>query len=234
MLLKRCALGSGLRCGHVRESVELDCEGRSLVELEVVLSCGRDRDGATRRDCDRVLGLVVAELICKRYDRESEGDIARRFNRLVRKEACAAIARAIDLGDHLVLSSGEEESGGRDKDNILADACEAVMGAMYLDGGFETARGVIRRHWTKLIETWNSPAADPKTALQEWAQGRGLRLPAYREIGREGPAHQPRFTTEVVVEGEKPAAGEGPSKRAAEQAAALALLRRLGIVDATP
>ena len=183
---------------------------------------------------DRVLGLVIADMLIEAFPKADEGALARRFNALVRRETCAGIARSLDLGRHILLGPGENRSGGRQKKAILGDVCEAVIGAIFRDGGFEPARAFIDRNWRDLMMVPDRPRRDAKTKLQEWAQGRGLRLPAYREIGREGPAHQPRFTTEVVVEGEKPAAGEGPSKRAAEQAAALALLRRLGIVDATP
>ena len=137
------------------------------------------------------------------------------------------------LGEHLILSESEAESGGREKETILADAVEAVLGAVFLDAGFEKARGVVHTLWGN---TGGEPrpdvVSDPKSALQEWAQGNGLALPRYVEIAREGPDHAPRFTSEVRIDGKRPARGEGNSKRAAEQAAAGALLEREGVMGA--
>jgi len=176
---------------------------------------------------DRVLGLVVAQALYERFPDEDEGALAPRLAALVRRDALARVARDIGLGLHVVMAQGEEESGGRHNPGILADTCEAVPAALYLDGGMETARGFIRRHWLALMEEDSSPPKDSKTELQEWAQARGLALPAYTETGREGPAHAPVFSLQVSVEGIDPAAATGPSKRAAEQAAAAALLERI-------
>ena len=178
---------------------------------------------------DRVLGLVVARLLFDRFAGESEGHLARRHAELVRKETLARVAVKLGLGRHLRLSRGEEEAGGRDNPAILADACEAVIAAIFVDGGFEAAAAFIGRHWTALIEEDLTPPKDAKTALQEWAQGRGLDLPLYREVGREGPPHAPLFEVEVSIEGHSPEVASGPSKRTAEQAAAGALLARLEI-----
>jgi ribonuclease-3 len=127
------------------------------------------------------------------------------------------------------LSDSETNSGGRDKDTILADAIEAILGAVFLDRGFEKARDVVRRLWTGQLDNHPKAAADPKSALQEWAQGQGLALPQYVEVERKGPDHAPLFTTEVRIKGKAPARGEGNSKRAAEQAAAAILLVREGV-----
>ena len=178
---------------------------------------------------DRVLGLVIAELLIETHPTASEGDLARRFNRLVRGETCARVAREIGLGEHLILSDSESESGGRDKETILADAMEAVLGAVFLDSGFVKARAVVRKLWESQAADRPHVAADPKSALQEWAQGQGLALPEYVEVARRGPDHAPQFTAEVRISGRAPARGEGSSKRAAEQAAATALLTREGV-----
>ena len=178
---------------------------------------------------DRVLGLVVARLLFDRFAGESEGHLARRHAELVRKETLARVAVNLGLGRHIRLSRGEEEAGGRDNPAILADVCEAVIAAIFLDGGFEAAAAFIGRHWAVLIEEDLTPPKDAKTALQEWAQGRGLDLPLYREIGREGPPHAPLFEVEVSIEGHPPEVANGPSKRTAEQAAAGALLARLEV-----
>ncbi|MFV0296943.1 MAG: ribonuclease III [Hyphomicrobiaceae bacterium] len=180
---------------------------------------------------DRVLGLAIAELLCELEPEANEGALARRFNRLVRKEACARIGRVLELGPLLTMSVAEDENGGRDKSTILADAAEAVLAAIFLDGGFTAARDVVRRQWMPLFEMLPATVADAKSLLQEWAQGSGLPLPKYKETKREGPDHAPKFTTEVRIEGYKAATGIGSSKRAAEQAAAMTMLEREGIIN---
>ncbi len=178
---------------------------------------------------DRVLALAIAELLAKLDPTANEGELARRFNRLVRKEACARVARDLDLGSALVLSASEADSGGREKDTILADACEALLAAVFLEAGFPAARDVVWRLWAPMVDKLPAVATDAKSALQEWAQGQGLALPEYVEVERQGPDHAPRFTAEVRIAGRKPARGEGANKRAAEQAAATELLSREGV-----
>lgn len=173
---------------------------------------------------DRVLSLVIADLLYRRYPDASEGELAPRFNALVRKETCAAVATALDLGDHIRLGSGEATAGGRKKVAILANACEAVIAALYLDGGLDVARAVIERFWAPHLETVAVTPKDAKSALQEWAQSVGLPQPVYEEVGRSGPDHAPVFRVRAAVEGWPPAEGEGASKRIAEQAAAEAFL----------
>lgn len=182
---------------------------------------------------DRVLGLAIAELLNDHFPTASEGELARRYNRLVRGETCAKVARTLGLGPHLILSDSEAGSGGRTKNTILADGMEALLGAVFLDAGFNAARTVVRRLWESQSEDLNTTARpDAKSALQEWAQGQGLALPQYTEIARKGPDHAPRFTSEVRITGKPPARGEGASKRTAEQAAARALLEREGVREA--
>lgn len=176
---------------------------------------------------DRVLALGVADLLLARFPREKEGDIAKRFALLVEAKTLAGIARAIGLGAHLVISRGEADAGARDREGILADALEAVIAALYLDGGMPAARAFIERHWLPLAEKAEKPPLPAKTALQEWSQGRGQPLPTYTEVSREGPPHDPRFVVEVALPGIAPAQGSGRSKRLAEQAAAAALLARV-------
>lgn len=177
---------------------------------------------------DRVLALVVAEQLLDRFPHEREGAIAKRHVNLVRREALAQVARTIGLGRFLILSRGEEESGSRDSDTILSDAMEAVIGALYLDGGLEASRRFILTEWNRLLELDLRPPQDPKTTLQEWAQGRKLALPRYETLSQSGPAHAPEFTVQVVVDGQSPATGIGRSKRLAEQAAAAELIKRVG------
>ncbi len=178
---------------------------------------------------DRVLGLAVAEMLNARLPSVSEGELARNFNRLVRGGTCAAIGRSIGLGAHLVLSSSEADNGGRDKETILADAMEAVLGAVFLEAGFDRARKIVTTLWGPMLDSRPRVAADPKSALQEWAQGRGFALPRYVEVARKGPDHAPKFVAEVRIEGCEPGLGEGPSKRHAEQAAASAVLKAQGV-----
>ena len=177
---------------------------------------------------DRVLGLIIAEKLLARFPEESEGDIARRHTALVRRDTATEIATAIGLGAHLDLSKGEHAAGTRDNPAILADALEALLGALYLDGGLPAAGAFIDRHWADRVATMRHPPLDPKTALQEWAQARSLPLPCYRETAREGPAHAPNFTVSVTIEGNGDTTARGSSKRRAEQAAAAAMLERLG------
>jgi ribonuclease-3 len=173
---------------------------------------------------DRVLGLVVAHMLYEGFAEEDEGALAKRLAGLVRRETVARVAETVGLGGHLILSRGEAESGGRSNLTLLADALEALIGALYLDAGLATAEAFIRRHWAPLLRADAHPPQDPKTALQEWAQGAGLPLPDYSTVASEGPPHNPVFCVEVQVAGFAPARGSGRSKRAAEQAAAEAML----------
>lgn len=176
---------------------------------------------------DRVLGLIVADLLFARFPEEAEGALARRLAALVRKETLAEVAAALDLGRDIVFGPGETEAGGAETPSVLSDACEAVIGAIYLDGGLKAAWDFVTAHWEPYLEVDRVPPQDAKTALQEWAQARALPLPSYREVGREGPAHEPVFTVELAVEGQKPVTAEGRSKRLAEQGAAERMLARL-------
>ncbi len=176
---------------------------------------------------DRVLALVVADMLLDAFPTENEGALAKRYTALVRRETLADVAREIGLGRYIHLSRGESEGGGRENEGILADVCEAVIAALYRDGGLAAARAFIERHWTTRLRKALRPPQDSKTALQEWAQARGYPLPTYRTIGRVGPDHAPIFTVSVAIPGFAPAKGEGPSKRSAEQAAAAQLLETL-------
>lgn len=171
---------------------------------------------------DRVLGLVVAERLFERYPEESEGGLARRHAVLVSRRTLVVVAKEIGLGDWIDMPPGETAAGTHRRPAILADACEAVIGALYLDAGLDAARAFIDRYWGALIE--EAPPGEPKTQLQEWAQGRGRPLPVYRTVKTEGPPHEPVFTIEVSIEGRPPARATGRSKRMAEQEAARLML----------
>jgi ribonuclease III len=179
---------------------------------------------------DRVLGLVVAELLWRRFPDDAEGEMTRRHAHLVRREALAEVAQALDLGARLLVSKGEDSAGVRKNKSVLADACEAVIAALYLDGGLAVARPFIEQRWEKRLGEVVSLRRDPKTALQEFVQGRGFPLPAYKTVATEGPAHKRRFTVTVKVEGlaGATASASGSSKRGAEIAAAAAALAALG------
>ncbi|MBA3909557.1 MAG: ribonuclease III [Rhodobacter sp.] len=176
---------------------------------------------------DRVLGLVMAEALLSADTDAREGQLAPRFNALVRKEACASVAREIGLGDVLKLGRSEMLTGGRRKEALLGDAMEAVIAAVYLDTGFDGAKLVVLRLWGDRIAGVETDARDPKTALQEWAQARGMPPPSYIEAARSGPDHQPMFTVAVHLESGETAEAQAGSKRIAEQQAARALLTRL-------
>ena len=175
---------------------------------------------------DRVLGLVVSEMLYEAFPNAPEGDLSVRLARLVRRETCAEVAEGWDVGPYVIMGAGEARGGGRKKAAILGDVCEALIGAVFLDAGFQAARTLVRRHWDARMRADAAPVQDAKTAVQEWAQARGLATPQYSEVERSGPAHLPRFVIEIALDGYAPERGEASSKRAAEQAAAKAFLER--------
>ncbi|MBF9050848.1 ribonuclease III [Roseobacter sp. HKCCD9010] len=177
---------------------------------------------------DRVLGLVMAEAVLAQDPTAPEGTLAPRFNALVRKETCADVAREIDLGAVLKLGKSEQMTGGRRKNALLGDAMEAVIAAVYEDAGFDAARALVLRLWGDRVAEVDADARDAKTALQEWAQARGQTPPSYVEIGRSGPDHAPVFTIEARLQSGESARAEARAKRQAEQAAAAALMSRMG------
>jgi ribonuclease III len=175
---------------------------------------------------DHVLGLVISDLLYRSFPKADEGELSRRLADLVRKETCAEIAVSIDLGVAIYLGSSEAGAGGRKRPTILADVCESLIGAVYLDGGYKAAEALVEKLWKARMLATAQPLRDPKTVLQEWAQGRGLPTPVYQEVGRSGPDHSPVFRVEVRLPNFAPAEGSARSKRAAEQLAAAALLTR--------
>lgn len=178
---------------------------------------------------DHVLGLAVSEMLFEAFPKAEEGELSRRLADLVRRESCADVARSIDLGDSLRLGASEVRAGGRSRVAILADVCESLIGAVFLDGGYKAAKALVERYWSDRMRKPARPLRDPKTMLQEWAQARGLPTPSYREVERTGPHHDPVFRVAVTLPEREPAEGRGRSKRAAEQAAAAALLAREGV-----
>lgn len=214
------------RLCHAFEKRELLTE--ALTHASVIGRGRRPRVSNERLEFlgDRVLGLVIAARLIARFPEESEGPLARRQAALVRRETLAEIARELDLGAWLEVARSEED-GGRRNPAILADCLEALIGAMFLDGGLDVAERFILRHWDGRIEAMATPPRDAKTALQEWAQGRGLARPVYETVRAEGPAHAPTFEVRVSLGDVPPVSASAPSKRAAEQAAAEVMLARL-------
>jgi len=178
---------------------------------------------------DRVLGLAVADLLFAAYPDEAEGSLAKRHTGLVQQEALVSVAQSIGLAEHLKLSAGEIKSGGHKKEKILADAVEALLGAIYLDGGFKAAAAFIVRFWGEMLQGQTLPPEDAKSLLQEWAQGRGLPLPEYKLLGKSGSDHAPSFEIEVSVESVGSTSATAASKRTAEKEAALKMLEKIGV-----
>ncbi len=214
-------------CGRLGyDFTKLDFLVRSVTHSSMV-SPHRDDNQRLEFLGDRVLGLVMAEALLKADPHAAEGLLAPRFNALVRREACADVARQIDIGAVLKLGRSEMKSGGRRKEALLADAMEAVIAAVYQDGGFDAARRVILHLWGTRVGDVADDARDAKTSLQEWAQARGEVPPLYVEVNRTGPDHQPIFTIEVRLASGPSAQATAGSKRHAEQAAATALLKKV-------
>jgi ribonuclease-3 len=176
---------------------------------------------------DRVLGLVIAEMLIERFPQYAEGNLAPRFAKLASGSVLADVARSIELETHIGLSPGEQTAGTGERSSVLADCLEAVIGAIYLDGGLESAKSVICEFWLPLVDTVEPRVF--KTELQEWAQGRGLALPEYKIINREGPSHEPVFTVELSVNELNSVQAQGRSKQAAEQAAAEEMLKQISV-----
>ena len=172
---------------------------------------------------DRVLGLVIATMLFDQFPDEDEGALARRHAGLVCGDTLAKVAGKLELGRYITLTKGEAEQGGRDNSSTLENVCEALIGAMYKDGGFAVGEDFIVRHWKALLLEVTAPPIDAKTALQEWAQGQGYPLPKYKEVSRTGPAHAPEFVIRVTV-GEHAAEATAHIKKQAEKLAAEALL----------
>ena len=216
------------RIGYKFRDAEL--AARALTHLSAPATAGQGRLESYQRLeflGDRVLGLAIAQMLYEAYPQASEGELSMRLAALVRRETCAEVAKEWEVGPHVVLGLGEAQAGGRKKAAILADICESLIGAVFIDAGFAAARDLVVRSWRARMHA-AEPARDAKTAMQEWAQARALNAPHYVEIGRSGPPHAPLFIMQVSLEGYEPSQGSAPSKRAAEQAAAQAFMARRG------
>jgi ribonuclease-3 len=178
---------------------------------------------------DHVLGLIVSDMLYRAFPKADEGELSKRLANLVRKEACADVAKSLGFNEGIKLGTVGAGAGARLRNSVLGDICEAVIGAVFLDGGYSAAAQFVERNWTERMHKPIRPLRDPKTVLQEWAQGKGLPTPVYREVERTGPHHDPQFRVAVELPGLTPAEGVGGSKRAAEKLAASALLAREGV-----
>jgi ribonuclease III len=176
---------------------------------------------------DRVLGLVIGAWLYQHYPQESEGRLGRRLAEIVRLEACADVARAIGVAEHIRVERSAALAGVQQRTTVLGDVCEALIGALFLDGGLVAARRFIKTHWRGLVEAAQSAVKDPKSALQEWAMGRGQAAPLYEILDRSGPDHAPMFKVRVSVKGQPAQEGEGRTKQEAQKIAAAALLEKL-------
>jgi ribonuclease-3 len=210
--------------GHRFAKPELLAE--ALVHPSATNRQGRDPHGYERLEFlgDRVLGVIIAELLWRRFPEADEGELTRRHVSLVRRETLTDVAKEIGLGRHMTASG---DGAMRDNPGVLADLTEAVIAALYIDGGLDAARRFVEKNWVTLLDAAQDPLSDPKTALQEWAQARGLALPVYRMVEAKGPAHDRRFTVSVSVQGQPDATASGKSIRAAEVAAASSALVRI-------
>lgn len=180
---------------------------------------------------DRVLGLVISHALFEEFRGENEGGLAKRHTVLVQGSTLAIIAQAHNLGDFIILSDSERDAGGQMNENILADVVEALLGAVYLDGGYEAAQKVVLKLWGDNIKTLEHAPVDPKTELQEWVQARGLELPNYQILEKSGPDHAPDFIVQVAIQGYDPVSANGPSRRQAEKTVARKMLKTLRAND---
>jgi len=203
--------------------------GRDGVDGGVVIEAVVDAIQRLEFLGDHVLGLAVSDMLFRAFPQGDEGELSKRLADLVRRETCADVARTLGLDEGIKL--GAVGAPERLRKSVLGDICEAVIGAIFIDGGYQAAAEFVERAWSDRLRKPMRALRDPKTVLQEWAQGRGLPTPTYREVERTGPHHDPRFRIEVVLPGLKPAEGIGSSKRTAEKAAALELLTREGVAS---
>ncbi len=178
---------------------------------------------------DRVLGLVVAESLYRQHGREREGKLAARHSALVRGEVCAAIAHGLGLGDFVQVGTVEKLQGINTLQSVLGDVMEAIIGAVYMDGGYDAAHQLVEKLWADVITKPDTATKDAKTFVQEWALARGKVLPVYSMVGREGPEHKPKFTVRLSIPKFGEAEGEGPSKQAAEMSAAQRFIQQSGL-----
>ncbi len=207
---------------ELQQKLEYKFKDSTLLQMALTHSSTGEVDNYERLEFlgDRVLGLVIASLLFRRFPDEKEGDMAKRLASLVQGQTIADISHGISLGEFILFSEAEAASGGAQNDHILADVFEAVIGAIYLDGGFEECKKLIEKHWQDVLHTMRRPPQHPKTAIQEWAQSMGLPLPVYDIVGQSGPDHAPEFEVRLTIKGHSPIYAKGRSRAEAEKQAA--------------
>jgi ribonuclease-3 len=217
------------RIGHKFSNPEL--LATALTHVSALKTARKRGDSYQRLEFlgDHVLGLVVSDMLYRAFPRADEGELSKRLADLVRKESCADVAKALALVDDIKLGAVGAGASARLRKSVLGDICEAVIGAVFLDGGYPAAAQFVERNWTERMRKHRRPLRDPKTVLQEWAQGKGLPTPVYREVERTGPHHDPQVRVAVDLPGLAPAEGLGGSKRAAEKVAASVMIAREGV-----
>ncbi len=218
---------------ELQDKLEYRFKNPELLRVAVTHSSTGEKDNYERLEFlgDRVLGLVIASLLYRQFPDEKEGDLARRLASLVQGKTIADLSVRISLGDYIIFSDAEAASGGAENDHILADVFESVIGALYIDSGFEECRRLIETHWQDILHTMRRPPQHPKTAIQEWAQARGLPLPNYEITDQIGPDHAPQFEVKLCIKGHPPVTATGKSRAEAEKEAAAEFMSRVSNKD---
>ncbi len=207
---------------NLEKQIGYEFKNRDLLRVALTHSSTGETENYERLEFlgDRVLGLVIASVLYENFPNEKEGDLAKRLAALVQGQTLAHLSVRISLGDYINFSDAERDSGGAENEHILADVYESVIGALYLDGGFEPCSRLIKTQWQDILYTMKKPPQHPKTAIQEWAQGQGLPLPNYDIVGQHGPDHAPVFEVRLRVKGYDAVHATGKSRAEAEKQAA--------------
>lgn len=217
----------------LEEVIGYQFKNRHLLERALTHSSTNDDYNYQRLEFlgDRVLGLVIAHALFEEFRGENEGGLAKRHTALVQGSTCTIIGQAHNIGDFIILSESERGAGGHLNENIISDVVESLLGAIYIDGGYEPVQAVILKLWGDNIKTLEDAPQDPKTELQEWVQARALDLPRYEIIDKKGPDHAPVFIVRLTVDGFDPMEVDGSSRRQAEKTAARKMLKVLNAHD---
>jgi len=214
---------------RIEEVIGYKFKDRHLLERALTHSSTNDDYNYQRLEFlgDRVLGLVMAGALFLEFKNENEGGLAKRHTALVQGKTCAVVGQTHSIGDYIILSNSEREAGGHLNENIIADVVESLLGAIYIDGGYEAAQKTILTLWVDHIKTLDSVPQDSKTELQEWAQARGLNLPVYEVVEKTGPDHAPVFLVRLTIETQGFVEEKGSSRRQAEKIAATSMLKKI-------
>ena len=214
----------------LEEKIQFEFKDKGILERALTHpSMGKNRPNYERLEFlgDSVLGLIISAELFNRYPNEAEGELTKRLAGLICGETLVKVSQSLGLAEYITMSESESSSGGRENKTNLENVMEAIIGAIYLDQGFEASKIFVLREWEYLIDKMVEPPKDAKSALQEWAQGHGLPLPEYVVTKQDGPSHAPDFEISVTVQGFPTEIGVGNSKREAEQKAATKLYAAL-------